>query len=57
METRQELILRFMTALAGTDYHAKMLDTAGGPPADDERKARDVYLSAALLADAYLSRI
>lgn len=56
METRQELILRFMTALAATEYHAKSLDMADNHE-DRERRARDVYLSAALLADAYLSRI
>lgn len=56
METRQELILRFMTALAATEYHAAKIDnTISGQ--EQEKRARDVYLSAATLADAYLSRI
>ena len=55
METRQELILKFMLAMAGTNYYAKSMAVSMTP--ELERHAKDVYLAAAILADQYLNRI
>lgn len=55
METRQELILKFMLALAGTDYYAKSMAVSMTP--ELERHAKDVYLAAAIFADQYLQRV
>lgn len=55
METRQELVLKFMLALAGTDYYAK--EMADGMTNEMDRHARDIYLAAAIFADKYLSKV
>jgi hypothetical protein len=55
METRQELVLKFMLAMAGTNYYAKAM--AAGFTPEMENHAKDIYLAAAILADQYLSKV
>lgn len=50
MPTRQELILQFMVALAGSQGTMQKFDNN-----DSNAVATQIYLRAALLADEYLS--
>ena len=50
METRQELILKFMLAIAGTDEIMEMMRKH-----DPDMAVTTVYLRAAKFADEYLS--
>jgi hypothetical protein len=54
METREELILKFMLAQAGTNYYAKRM--AESLALEMEQAAKDMYLAAAIFADRYLNR-
>lgn len=51
METRQELILKFMLAMAGTKYFMDEMDR------DPDMASTVLYLRAAKFADEYLSSL